>query len=207
MIWTADGKEITRSTNAPAGEVLFPQPQSGYQNGPLVQRNQPPPLRRDAANPPQPPHMRGNYREIAMFTRGEVILVGRSIAPELAELRQTAWILAAVGGVILILGLAGGWWLASRAIRPIEQISATAVKISAGDLSQRINAADTESELGRLASVLNSTFARLETAFTQQQQFTSDAAHELLYAGVRDVDANPDRAESRTQRTRVSRHH
>ena len=80
---------------------------------------------------------------------------------------------------MLLLGLAGGWWVATRAIRPIEAISATAVKIAGGDLSQRINAADTESELGRLAGVLNSTFARLEAAFAQQARFTSDASHEL----------------------------
>src|SRR5208283_5434495 len=53
------------------------------------------------------------------------------------------------------------------------------VKISAGDMSQRISIADTESELGQLAGVLNSTFGRLEAAFARQQQFTSDAAHEL----------------------------
>jgi two-component system OmpR family sensor kinase len=46
-------------------------------------------------------------------------------------------------------------------------------------LSQRINVAEAESELGQLAAVLNATFARLEAAFAQQQQFTSDAAHEL----------------------------
>jgi signal transduction histidine kinase len=79
----------------------------------------------------------------------------------------------------LVLGLAGGWWLATRAIRPIQGISATAAKISAGDLSQRIDTLDTENELGQLAAVLNSTFARLENAFAQQKQFTSDAAHEL----------------------------
>jgi signal transduction histidine kinase len=39
--------------------------------------------------------------------------------------------------------------------------------------------ADTDSELGQLASVLNSTFARLEAAFAQQKQFTADASHEL----------------------------
>jgi two-component system OmpR family sensor kinase len=39
--------------------------------------------------------------------------------------------------------------------------------------------AETDSELGRLASVLNSTFARLEAAFAQQKQFTADASHEL----------------------------
>jgi two-component system, OmpR family, sensor kinase len=39
--------------------------------------------------------------------------------------------------------------------------------------------AETDSELGRLAGVLNSTFARLEAAFAQQKQFTADASHEL----------------------------
>jgi heavy metal sensor kinase len=92
----------------------------------------------------------------------------------LAALRLTT-----IGTAILLFGLAGGWWFVGRAIRPIADISATAVKISAGDLSQRINVADAESELGQLASVLNSTFGRLEAAFAQQQQFTADAAHEL----------------------------
>jgi signal transduction histidine kinase len=90
-----------------------------------------------------------------------------------------AWELAGAGAVVLLLGLTGGWWAATRAIRPIEDISATAVKIAAGDLSQRISPRETENELGRLAGVLNSTFARLEAAFAQQRQFTSDAAHEL----------------------------
>ena len=99
--------------------------------------------------------------------------------PELKELHRTALNLLAVGGFILLVGLAGGWWIVSRAMRPISTISATAVKISAGDLSQRINVAEAESELGQLAAVLNSTFARLESAFAQQKQFASDAAHEL----------------------------
>jgi heavy metal sensor kinase len=124
--------------------------------------------------------MREEFREAFLFTPpGEIILVGRSIAPELSELRFVAFTLAVVGGIILLLGCAGGWWIAGRAIRPIKDISATAVKISAGDLSQRISTADAESELGQLAAVLNSTFARLDAAFVQQQQFTSDAAHEL----------------------------
>jgi heavy metal sensor kinase len=105
--------------------------------------------------------------------------VGRNISSELAELRRFAWTLTAVGCGILLLGLAGGWVLASRAIRPITDISDTAVKIAAGDLSQRINAADAETELGQLASVLNATFSRLEAAFGQQKQFATDAAHEL----------------------------
>jgi two-component system, OmpR family, sensor kinase len=75
--------------------------------------------------------------------------------------------------------LTGAWWLIGRALQPVENISAAALKISSGDLSQRISVAETESELGRLAEVLNSTFARLDTAFAQQKQFTADASHEL----------------------------
>ncbi|HEV2453396.1 MAG TPA: ATP-binding protein [Verrucomicrobiae bacterium] len=110
---------------------------------------------------------------------GEALSIGGAITPELQILKATEITLTAVGGVILFLGLAGGWWISSRAIRPVESISATAVKIAAGDLSQRINVAEVESELGRLAAVLNSTFGRLESAFAQQKQFASDAAHEL----------------------------
>jgi len=105
--------------------------------------------------------------------------VGRDIGRELADLRQFAGLLSGAGGAVLALGLAGGWWLSTRAIRPIKEISAAAAKISGGDLSQRIPAADTDNELGQLASVLNSTFARLEANFAQQARFTSDAAHEL----------------------------
>jgi len=106
-------------------------------------------------------------------------LVGRSMAPDLAAMRRLAFWLVAAGGAVLVLGLAGGWWLATRAIAPIDDISSTALKIAGGDLSHRINIADTESELGRLAGVLNSTFARLEAAFANQARFTADASHEL----------------------------
>jgi two-component system, OmpR family, sensor kinase len=120
------------------------------------------------------------YREAAsQLPSEEIVTVGCSVAPELKDLQRTALSLLLVGGTVLIVGLAGGWWFVGRALRPVSEISATAVKISAGDLSQRINTAETESELGRLAAVLNSTFARLETAFAQQKQFASDAAHEL----------------------------
>jgi heavy metal sensor kinase len=101
------------------------------------------------------------------------------MAPDLAAMHRLALWLFAAGTAVLAVGLAGGWWLATRAIRPIEDISATALKIAAGDLSQRINASDTENEFDRLAAVLNSTFARLEAAFAHQVRFTSDASHEL----------------------------
>jgi heavy metal sensor kinase len=101
------------------------------------------------------------------------------MARELDDLHQLSVWLAVLGGGILMLGLTGGWWLTTRAIQPIAEISAAATRIAEGDLSHRINSAETASELGQLASVLNSTFARLEAAFARQQQFTADASHEL----------------------------
>ena len=124
--------------------------------------------------------MRGTFREMLTLTPpGERILVGRNIAPELKELRLIAMRLILVGSAILLVGVVVGWWLTSRALRPIADISRTAEEIASGDLSKRINSSETESELGQLAGVLNSTFARLEAVFAQQKQFTSDAAHEL----------------------------
>ena len=119
-------------------------------------------------------------REAFQFTEiGECLLAGRPITADLRALQLFAWWLAAAGGAVLALGLGGAWVLVSRAIRPVEAISAAASRISAGHLAERINVADTDSELGRLAGVLNSTFARLESAFAQQKQFTADASHEL----------------------------
>jgi heavy metal sensor kinase len=123
---------------------------------------------------------RGEFREFSVcFHLNERALVGRSMAPDLAAMQRLALWLFTAGASVLAFGLAGGWWVATRAIRPIEDISSTAVKIAGGDLSHRINASDTESELGRLAGVLNSTFARLEAAFANQVRFTADASHEL----------------------------
>ncbi len=178
VIFGRDGRELRRSTNAPtmvpAADVR--PPSAPGEPGPDAMRPRRPMLRQ-----PPPVRTRGNFREVMMFNPRpqESVIVGRSIAGELAELRRTAFVLTGVGGAILLVGLVGGWWLAGRAIRPVRDITVAAQKISASDLSQRINMAETESELGRLASVLNSTFARLDAAFAQQQQFTSDAAHEL----------------------------
>lgn len=152
-----DGNEIAGTTNAP-NEFTPPAPNG--EHGPAL--------------------MHGTFREVVMaMPSGEWIRVGKNVAPELKELQLTASAFVGIGAAILLLGLAGGWWFVGRALRPISDISSTAAKISSGDLSQRINLADAQSELGQLAAVLNSTFARLETAFAQQKQFASDAAHEL----------------------------
>src|SRR5262249_60451084 len=92
---------------------------------------------------------------------------------------RLVWILVGTGLGVLIIGLGGGWILVQRALRPIAVMSSTAEAISASNLSQRIDVAGTESELGPLARVLNNMLDRLEDAFQQQKRFTADAPHQL----------------------------
>lgn len=155
VVWLRNGPPVTRSAGAPADA---PDPRGGT-----------PQLRQ-----------RGDFRETFVFPApDDCILVGLRIDGVHAELRRLAWLLAVLGTGVLAAGLAGGWWLTAHVLRPIQDITQTAARISKGNLSQRINTSQTESELGELAQVLNATFARLDAAFAQQARFTSDAAHEL----------------------------
>ena len=118
---------------------------------------------------------------VAMSDRGagfQAVLVRNLslVDAQIATLRRT--LLIAIP-LILLGALAGGYFLAGRALQPVSRIAAQARHIEAQALSQRLEIGDSGDEFGRLAQVLNDLFARLERAFQQQRQFLSDAAHEL----------------------------
>ena len=136
--------------------------------------------RRDAPSPIY--RQRGEFRELIRQSRqrwGINILVGRSIAGDMAALHEKEGMVALVGVAVLAAGLVGGLWFSRRAIKPIEAISATAAEISLSNLSRRIDVTGTETELTGLARTLNQMFDRIESAFSQQVRFTADASHEL----------------------------
>ena len=142
----------------------------------------------ESLEPPKPPNAgtairhrtRGTWREAYHFTEmRDCVLVGCDIADDLARLRNDGWGLAGAGGLVLLLGLGGGWFFAGLALRSVRHIGATARRISEEHLSERIPTDGMDRELGQLADVLNATFARLDAAFARQRQFTADAAHEL----------------------------
>ncbi|MFM7562440.1 MAG: sensor histidine kinase [Planctomycetota bacterium] len=108
-----------------------------------------------------------------------VVIVGQDVRPQFRQLQWLATQLLAIGLTVLAIGLLGGWWLAGRAIRPIEQISQKAKGIEASKLSERFNVEATDAELREMGEVLNSMLGRLEAGFDQQSRFTSDASHEL----------------------------
>lgn len=106
-----------------------------------------------------------------------LLVVGlRSDVPQqMAALART---LETVVPLTLVLCAGGGYWLASRALRPVQAITRTARQISATDLSQRLNLRRRD-ELGQLGATFDHMLDRLEAAFERQRQFTADASHEL----------------------------
>lgn len=155
----SDGSVLLQSPNAPADRPSF------VPNDPALGEG----IRTD-----------GRFREARRGSPdGFSSIVGRDITPEEEQLVRFKWSLSVSGIGVWLLGLLGGWWLAGRAIKPIARISATATRIAAGNLDERISTAGTASELDQLSHVLNETFDRLNAAFERQRRFTADAAHEL----------------------------
>jgi signal transduction histidine kinase len=77
------------------------------------------------------------------------------------------------------LAFALGWLVAGRVLRPLRAITATARRISATSLHERLALAGPDDEFKELADTLDGLFARLEASFTAQRNFVASAAHEL----------------------------
>jgi heavy metal sensor kinase len=105
------------------------------------------------------------------------------IAKELEPVYETLenlqrQLLLGLPAALLLAGL-GGYFLALRALRPINQITQTARLISANDLNQRIHYRGPQDEVGKLAATFDNMLDRLQATFERERRFTGDAAHEL----------------------------
>jgi two-component system, OmpR family, sensor kinase len=96
-------------------------------------------------------------------------------------------ILAVLALVTILLAASLGWFLARKALSPIEQVINAANQIEKGhDLENRILYDGPKDEVGRLTDTLNGMLARLQVAYSEleeayraQRRFVSDASHEL----------------------------
>ncbi|HUI01968.1 MAG TPA: ATP-binding protein [Acidimicrobiales bacterium] len=96
----------------------------------------------------------------------------------LIEMLVSAAVLVGLGAV--------AWWVVRRGLRPLDEMTATAGAIAAGDLSQRVEAADAHTEVGQLGQALNTMLSGIEGAFAARaasedrlRRFLADASHEL----------------------------
>jgi heavy metal sensor kinase len=80
--------------------------------------------------------------------------------------------------MILASGLLG-WFLAGRALQPLNEVSRTAQRISGPSLDLRLPPRGAGDELDRLIEAFNHMMERLAASFEQMRQFSTDVSHEL----------------------------
>ncbi len=108
-----------------------------------------------------------------------IVQVGTSLHPVEHALRRMLAVFLVATPMALLVALAGGWFLAGRALKPVEAITQAAQRIAAGDLTQRLTTPPSSDEIGRLAATFNDMIARLDASFRQVRRFSADASHEL----------------------------
>lgn len=97
-----------------------------------------------------------------------------------AVLDQLQFILLLTGVAAVILSLFLGALLTHQLLKPLDDITAVALKITrTDDLSRRLPDSGRRDEIGRLTMVLNQTLERLERLFHARQRFLADVSHEL----------------------------
>lgn len=102
----------------------------------------------------------------------------------------------------LLLLLSGSiiWLGLGLALAPVESIRRRVDAIAARDLSERVPVIGGDDEIARLSRTVNAMLARLESASRFQQEFVSNASHELrsplttLLATTQRAAADPDHA-------------
>lgn len=107
------------------------------------------------------------------------VIAGASLAGVHAAQGEVARSLVLVGILSILLSLAGGWWLAGRAMRPVALITAEARLIGAADLARRVPVPVQRDELWALATTVNGMLDRVEAASQRQRAFVAAASHDL----------------------------
>jgi heavy metal sensor kinase len=108
-----------------------------------------------------------------------IVQVAMSLENVKATRASFLLVLLVLAPLALAASALGGWFLAKRALTPVDAMVEAARRIEAEDLTKRLPAPSSDDELGRLAAVLNDMLARLERSFGAVRRFSADAAHEL----------------------------
>jgi heavy metal sensor kinase len=108
-----------------------------------------------------------------------VLRVSRSEERVREELSEVLLVLVLGLPLVVVLAGVGGYLLARRALLPIDHLASEARRITAERLHERLQVPNERDEIGRLTTVINGTFARLESSFEQLRRFTADSSHEL----------------------------
>jgi two-component system OmpR family sensor kinase len=107
-----------------------------------------------------------------------VFVVTVMMRERLASVNEVIRLGAVVYGSIFLLASVLAWVAAGRILRPLTELTETAMSITDTDLSRRI-AVEGDDEIAELGRTFNSMLDRLDEGFASQRRFIDDAGHEL----------------------------
>jgi heavy metal sensor kinase len=114
------------------------------------------------------------------YSGQERVLVVAESLREIDESEDRVLVLLLLAGPALLVATAlGGWWLARKALRPVERMTAKAQEIGIDRLDERIEVPRTADEIRRLAVTLNAMLDRLEEGVDEKHRLIANASHEL----------------------------
>jgi signal transduction histidine kinase len=117
--------------------------------------------------------------QVVELPGGFRLLVGRDL-----EERERIYAIISNAGrwsfaLVVVLGLAGGFFVSRRVLKRIDAMTDTANTIMAGDLGGRLPIAGTGDELDRLADNVNAMLGRIEALMRGLKEVTDNIAHDL----------------------------
>ena len=107
------------------------------------------------------------------------LAIGRTLAPSYKTVDDFTRTYLVLTPVMLALASLLGWWLAGRAIQPVNSVAQAAHKITGSNLSLQIPLRGAADELDYLIDSFNRMTARLNQSFEQIRRFSTDVSHEL----------------------------
>ncbi len=117
--------------------------------------------------------------QVVQLPDGFHLLVGR----DLEERERLYDIIANAGrwsfALVVVLGLAGGFFVSRRVLNRIDAMTEKSQTIMAGDLSGRLPVAGTGDELDRLADNVNAMLERIEALMHGLKEVSDNIAHDL----------------------------
>lgn len=122
------------------------------------------------------------YYDEPIYFRSENIgwlRISRSVSHIIKTLTNIKIVIFTATPIYIFLATLSSLFLTSRALKPIDSITKTAIMIEKGDLSRRIITSKVNDEVGRLAGTFNKMIERIDNSFKKEKRFTSDASHEL----------------------------
>ena len=123
------------------------------------------------------------YRVLATAFRDQgenrILVVALSLQPVEDAVRRVLVLLLIAGPVALAGTALAAYWLARKALRPVERMTSDAQEIDTDQLHERIAVPASRDEIGRLAVTLNAMLERIDRGVTDKHRLIADASHEL----------------------------